>query len=176
MHNEFERGACLPFVQSLISGFFVGLIMAGIAIWIIWSSWLGLALSVGSTFSLWWFSTSIQMWRQDVYQPYPTVYPTESQQITHTERIEVIEGNTVTIAELDLTPDEIKKMSTALLSGVSFSEDAMKSIPLTRSQFQKVRAEFISRGWAQWINADFKNLGCRLSPAGRAVCRQYARK
>jgi len=46
--------------------------------------------------------------------------------------------------------------------------------PLSRSEFEALRDELISRGLAAWKNPNYHNQGATLTAAGRAVCKKFA--
>jgi hypothetical protein len=176
MPNEFERGACLPLIQSVIVGFFVGLIMAGIAIYLIWSSYWGVALSIGSMVALWWFSTSIQLWRNDVYSV-PYAPPEQVEQVVPQPPVQPINihmGSQIKFTDLPCTPTELHEFVTRLLDDAPFTEKEWTGDGnlFSKAEFGKIRKLFIDRGWAYWRNPKYPAQGCNLSSPGRLVCQQ----
>lgn len=176
MINHVESGCLLPLFQSIITGILVGLIVAGLALWAKLPSAGWIALIVGAAGAFWWWARSIHLWRLSIYGDVEPVYSAPAE--ASTVRVEFHDERQILFAELPATPAQLRDLSTGLLAGVAFSEAAWigSGRPFTRSQFQGIRSEFIARGWLRQRNPDYPNQGCEVSPSGKAVLRQLARK
>ena len=178
MPDDFGRGCMIPLFQSIAAGLLAGLIVAGACYWLELSRpWLLAGVAAGCV-AFWWFTGSINLWREDVYTPLYAAPPEPVEETVSTVKVEFHDEKQILFAELPATPAQLRELSKGLLSGVAFSEASWIGAgrPFTRSQFQGIRSEFIARGWLRQRSPDYPNQGYELSPAGRAVCRELSAK
>jgi len=176
MINHVETGCLLPFFQSLITGALVGLIAAGAATWMeLTNPWM-LGLIIGAVGSLWWWTSSIHLWRVDVYGYDEQVAPEPVQSTVSTVRVEVVNDSQIVIADLPASPAQLRDLSTGLLAGMSFSEASWSGDGriFSKSEFHAIRQAFIGRGWARWRVENAPAQGVAITAPGRAVLRELA--
>ena len=95
-------------------------------------------------------------------------------------RVEVSQAEGVThrtqIADLDAKPDQLKQLAVGLLSGQPFSESRWTGAgqPFSRGQFARLRAVFVSRGWANWRNPEAPAQGLTVTGPGWDVLKSLA--
>ncbi len=79
-------------------------------------------------------------------------------------------------AELPISRESIDSVARRIAAGASFSHAGLAGPgrPLSRSEYEVLRDEFIARGLAYWINPDSHSQGVELSRAGVAVMEHFA--
>ena len=67
-------------------------------------------------------------------------------------------------------------MARRVNAGVGFSHAGLAGPhkPLSRSEFEALRDEFVARGLAVWRNPEAHGQGLELTAAGRGMCRKFA--
>lgn len=136
-------------------------------------------LAGGVVFGLAWIG-GIAWWRNRITGAKAKELPAQiNQAIT---RVEVIaqdpSGAFLAGAWADLPVDTHKliKMARRVADGASFSHAdlAGNHRPLSRSEFEELRSEFLRRGLASWVDPSCHNRGTQLTRAGAAVMRRLA--
>lgn len=170
MPNELERGCLIPLAQSFITGVFVALIAGGIAVWMKWDA-LPIALITGACAALLWWYGSLQLWRNDVYQPLPGLAEPVQSTTPQITPITIHMDRQISMVDLPASPAQLRDLSAGLLAGMSFSEASWsgEGRPFSRDQFRKLRDVYLQKGWIAWANPKSKNQGVSLTRSGAAV-------
>lgn len=176
-----QAGIILPLAQSVVSGLAFGLIVLSLAI--IFDQqhpWALAGLAAGITGGISWF-ISLSWWRSRVYQSKSPKLPnvmgsSEVLRLQVSVNSDLDSAFGASWANLPIPRDKLLKMAKKLMRGGGFSYGSLagRHKVLTRSEFEAVRDEFISRGLLRWRSAHARNSGVELTPAGRAVIRRLA--
>jgi hypothetical protein len=183
--NNLESGLVIPSAQALITGTLVGAMVGSAAT--VWNKpepliWAVLAFTI-TTFLSWVGYRS--EWRRalDVVlgvtlpaEPQPaTEYPQELRiQITASDPSGAFAAGRW--IDLPLPLELVTQAARRVEATGEFSHAALAGPgkPLSRSQFETLRAEFLTRGLAYWNSPSSHNQGVSLTAAGRATVRRLA--
>ena len=180
-------GLIVPGLQALITGVSCG--VAALAV----TAWFGLPwLAIGGTVAAvtmagaWlsyrgrWAWTLERLLGVDlnndsvIGQPQPDL-PALPESV-HIELIQD-QGRRGDYIDLPATPTQLKALASGIVNQnrqFALTLWAGEAGIFTRPQFEKLRAELIDRGLAEWKKADAPNQGCKLTPQGLAVMRYFA--
>lgn len=176
-------GVLLPMAQAIITGALFGA-AAWFYAWLLrspkawqWGAGVGLGVAVLSWLLL------LFKW-SDLTQPLERFLQRDINQDGYigpppTVRIEVKreDGRQIQFAEIPTTKEKLIDFARAVaLENQPISESRWSGAGalFSKDEFRAVRAELLARGWLRWKNPDFHDQGAELSPAGRAILKQYA--
>lgn len=179
MYNDLERGCLLPVAQSGVTGFLAGVLTYGLARWQGWSSPGEIALIAGAAAALLVWASGILAWRRSAYAPAEPLFLPAPQPVQQVQsvRVELAENRSkLSLIDLPATPEQLAALGRGLLDGLPLSEAQWTGGGglFTRSEFAALRGELIRRGLARWNSPETPARGAALTPAGRAVMRQFA--
>jgi len=180
MNDDIERGCLLPIVQSGVSFALLFGLAFGVARWQGWNNpgWMALTLAAAGALLTW--VSGVLAWRRHVYgaeEPfyYPQPIATEPAQPVRVE-LSQDDGRRMSFIDLPASAEQLSALAGGLLTGASLSESTWtggKGL-FSRAEFSQLRAELIRRGLARWNNPHTTARGAALTPAGRAVMRQFS--
>ena len=177
-----RAGVGLPILQAIATGVFFG----ALATWAAWKlrspdfgQWgLGVFLAIQSLawlLLLWrWLGLTApleRLTRLDINHdghigPAPVV------------RVEVKseDGKSMQFADLPTTKAKMTDFARGVLAGTPISERHWSGAGalFSQNEFRTIRDIFLARGWLRWSNPEYPQQGAELSPAGKAVLRQFA--
>ena len=184
--TNLEAAVLIPLAQSAVSGF-----LAGGGAWVAatvfdWRDPLVWGIGAYSAVSLlgWLFFRS--EWREGVNHLLGMVRPAELQPdkvypatVTRIQVVSADPGGAFVVAknvETPLTPEIVAIVAKRVLKTGSFSHASLAGPgrPLTRSEYEQLRDEFIARGLAYWNCPTSHNRGVGLTRAGMAALDHYA--
>jgi hypothetical protein len=176
--NQNAKTALLiPAGQALVTGIFSGAaagILTNLAAWPEPWSW---AAGVGAAggFGAWLLYRSEWAERLTPKPPQP-VAQFQTQTITRIQVVGPAGSFQGAWAEFDIEPAKLRRAALRVLAAGSFSLSTLGGAgkPLSRAEFENLRAEFIKRGLAVWVNPDAHSQGCVLTLAGKAVIKRLA--
>jgi hypothetical protein len=174
----------IPAVQATLTGIFLGVAMGVAAAALSWPRPWAWGLGVFAIVQAATWLLLLSGWRSLVWSLERAlgVDLDRDHQVGDPQRVRIEltqpnEGGHVTqIAELDVDPAKMGDLSRGLLAGASFSEAQWSGAGalFSRSQFRKVRDEFLKRGWLEWVNPEARAQGLQLTRSGTAVIRYFA--
>lgn len=179
MYDDLERGCLLPVAQSGVTGFLAGALAYALARWQGWSNPGEIALIVAAAAALLVWASGVMAWRRSAYAPDEPLYlPPPAPAQVQTVRVELSEnrGARLNLIDLPASAEQLAALARGLLDGLPFSEAQWSGGGglFTRSEFAALRGELIRRGLARWNSPGTPARGAALTPAGRAVMRQFA--
>lgn len=178
MNDDIERGCLLPVAQSGVTFALLALLTYAAARWQGWSSPGWLALVVGAAGALLVWTSGVLVWRRDVYGEEPVYRAPVPVQNAQSVRVELAENNGARLNLIDLpaSAEQLAALASGLLTGASLSESTWAGGRglFTRAEFSQLRAELLRRGLARWNSPGTPARGAALTPAGRAVMREFA--
>jgi hypothetical protein len=178
----FTAAVLLPGAQAALSGFAAAVIAGSMSFYFGNDKYLVVAfLAGGVVFLLAWMG-GVMWWRGrivgKVKEPGPAqVYPSTA------TRVEIVASDPSGVylagawADLPVDlPKLIKLARRVVLDRASFSMADLcgRHKPLSRSEFEELRLEFIARGLLVWCNPEAHAQGCELTRAGGAVLRHLS--
>ncbi len=182
MNDDIERGCLLPIVQSGVTFALLFALAYGLASWQAWQDpgVLGLFFGAAGALAIW--LSGVLAWRRAVYgdnEPiyYPAPRIVEPARSVHVELSQTQDGaHRLNFIDLPARYDQLEILARGLLDGATLSEAQWSGGQgvFTRAEFSQLRAELIRRGLARWNNPNTPARGAALTPAGRAVMRQFS--
>lgn len=170
----------LPMLQALVSGITAFAIAISLAWYFESDKPLVIASLAGSgVFAVGWLA-GVSWWRNRVTNAKEKEQ--QAQVFQSMTRVEVISQDPSGAfiqgawADFPISQEKLIKMARRVEAGASFTHAdlAGNHRPLSRSEFETVRSEFIARGLCHWVNPDAHTCGVSLSRAGQAVCRRMS--
>ena|SRR3990170_3213804 len=175
------RGAVIvPAGQAAVTALAVGVTVGSLSWYFDGDKPLAVgALASGASLAIAWL-LSLGWWRARVsgldLAPIPArVYPTtvRAEVIASDPSGAYIEGR---YCDFTVSANKLRRMGRRISAGVGFSHAGLAGPhkPLSRSEFEALRDEFVARGLAVWRNPEAHGQGLELTAAGRAMCRRFA--
>jgi len=175
-HDVYGLGFVMPFLQSVAAGLWSFVFTFFVVAWfvpIIQS--LKLAGIVGGIFGMIVFGMGVDDWRKFIFfEDQPEVDPIEHN--PHV-RLEIQETkNKTTIAKFPVSTAKLVRLCVAIQKGSNFTESRFTGSGglFTRSEFVKLRDEWLSRGLLNWNSPGTPARGVHVTSQGRAVVRHFA--
>ena len=172
-----------PTIQNLIaasgiSGALAGLVAGGAAA-LLHAPALAWGLMVAGIACLlsWW---GLLSWWQRLHEGAQNIKPASEREPdrVYPLRVEVTQynGHWVDYLDLPVTSDKMVSVCRLLANGGDFSHGGLSGPhrPLSRSEYEALRDEFIGRGLATWRNPHSHHQGVLLTHVGKAVARRIA--
>lgn len=186
-HNSKYPAIIIPFVHGTVTGFFLAFTAAVLAYYTAWLPWFPVFMVALPTVTTLVWIARIQH-HQNMGDWLETITHKDwngDGQIGNEQPPAVVEvrltsedGSQQQRAWLPASEEELHILAKGILqSNRPFSEEEWsgRGKPFSQGGIEKLRDEFIRRGWAFWINPDEHRAGVQFTEAGRAVLRQFAR-
>lgn len=177
----------IPFIQSVATGFLVGLAGGALASLEAWTDPGKVGFVIGASMAAVTWLLLLRRWLElcavaaygvdesGVADPGGTDRPGpggESQLV----RVQFSEGRQMQLVDLPANLEQLVTLAGGLLAGATFSESSWtgSGAAFTRSEFKALRDEFLRRGWAVWRRPESPAQGVALTRQGQAVVRHFA--
>lgn len=173
-HQRIDMGDVIS--RLVISGVFAGLAMmisaAGCWLWQItwWSTpIIGIAV-MGLVY--WAELKDAKSLQRQINFGQPAQPPAAP--VQHIISAEVKNGRTTQRAQFECDPAVMSNFARLVLAGRGFSEATAAKAGITQVEFNKIRDEFLTVGWATWKNPNWHRAGVILAEAGETWLKQAA--
>jgi hypothetical protein len=183
-------GAVLPFIQSLITGLLLGLIVLVVTLWKGFNDWLVYSLLTWLIVTAltwltlqrhWWSLTAIERFTGWDINHDGIIGDDPQPASRHSVLVDVSQKNAggfdrIDTARLPFSEDNITALAVGLLAGRPFTEREWTGAgrPLSVGQFREARTEMQKRGLIEQVNPKAPQQGYKLTYAGGAVMRHFA--
>jgi len=174
-NSDLRNSVFVPAGQALITGLFAaGFIAALFNL----QTWPGIALAVGCGCAFLAWLLSLDQQRKIINAAAGLADPGQDEQVSYQHqpitRIELVQdaGRSVSWLDVPCSIRQLQQLARGVAAGSSLSINAWtgSARPFTRSEFEALRNELISRGLAEDLGS---NRGLQLTAAGRGVFRHF---
>lgn len=169
MDETINQGCLLPLVKAVITGLMVFALLASVGVMFGWVNAWYIAVSIGFAVVLFaWVTGSRVQEEVPYYQQQLIEVPAPTVKIELVNRSNL--GVNTQYFELPVDIDRLCAFASLALRG-DLSEAAVTGSggPLSRSEYAKLRAELIRRGWLAWKNPLYPAQGLILTHPGRSA-------
>ena len=165
-----KKEVIYPAAKCIVTGLFAFVLAA-----VLWSWSVAALVGAGVAMAAWLvFQLPDKKILQRVAES--KVYPVETTRIEITASDPAGQFSAGRWADLNLSREDLQVLAKRINAGASFSHAGLAGPgrPLTRSQYETLRDEFIARGLAYWRSPAAHAQGVELTRAGRAVMEYFS--